>query len=154
VPTAANLALVARATICLVNRERRGAGVGSLSESARLDLAAGHHSQDMVAGEYFDHVSPGGETMMQRIQATGYVPEGMGFALGENLGAAAPGVASPAEMVADWVGNAEHAANMLRPDFTETGVGVSTGAGSIVRGGAAGGAVVYTEEFGRVDRAA
>jgi uncharacterized protein YkwD len=91
--------------------------------------------------------------MMQRIQATGYVPGGMGFALGENLGAAAPGVASPAEMVADWAGTAEHAANMLRRDFTETGVGGSTGAGSIVPGGA-GGAAVYTEEFGRVDRAA
>ncbi|MEA2302593.1 MAG: hypothetical protein QOE44_3128 [Solirubrobacteraceae bacterium] len=70
---------------------------------------------------------------MQRIQATGYVPEGMGFARGESLGAAAPGVASPAELVAAWVGNAEHAADMLGRDFTETGVGVSTGAGSIVR---------------------
>jgi uncharacterized protein YkwD len=130
-----------------------GAGVGPLSESAKLDLAAGHHSQDMVAGGYFDHVSPSGETMMQRIRATGYVPEGMGFALGENLGAATTGVASAAEVVADWVGNPEHLANMLRPDFLETGVGVSIGTGSMVPGGQPG-AVVYTQEFGRIDRAA
>jgi uncharacterized protein YkwD len=47
---------------------------------------------------------------------------------GENIGWATGPAASPAEMVDLWMHSAEHRDNILRPAFTQIGIGVAPGA--------------------------
>ena len=66
------------ATLCLLNEQRSAHGLGALSESPVLDRAASAYAADMVDRGFFDHVSPGGGTIMDRIKAAGWVPSGAG----------------------------------------------------------------------------
>lgn len=144
VPSASNLAAIATATLCLVNRARRQAGLAPLGEDAALDRAAQGHSAAMVADDYFDHVGPDGLSIGQRIRATGYVPPAAGGLLGENIAAGTGSAASAAATVAMWLRSPGHRANILDPSFTATGLGVSRGAPRLLglRSGD-----TYTEDF-------
>ncbi len=147
-PGAASPAAIAQATLCLVNRARAAVGLAPLIERMALDRAAAHHSDDMVSGNYFDHVSPAGETLADRVLATGYVPPGSGWVLAENLACAAVGAASPAAIVAAWMGDPLHRANILDPSYRDTGMGVAAAMPATLGGGLAG--ATYTQEFGAV----
>ena len=61
------------ATLCLINRERRAHGLVPLSGNARLGRAAGRHAADMVRRGYFAHVSPEGQTFVDRLRDAGYL---------------------------------------------------------------------------------
>jgi uncharacterized protein YkwD len=145
-PTAANLGLVDRAAICLINKARSAAGVAPLAESAALDRAAAHHTADMIAAGYFAHVSPGGETMEARVLSAGYVPAGSGYALGENLALAGTGLDTAAQTVASWLGDPGHRANLLSPDFRDTGLAAAIGVPASLLDGGSG--TTFTEELG------
>ncbi|HWH13024.1 MAG TPA: CAP domain-containing protein [Solirubrobacteraceae bacterium] len=144
VPNASNVAAIGAATLCLINQLRQAAGLVALTENADLGAAAAAHSAAMVAEDYFDHVGPDGVGVEQRIRATGYVPHGPGGAIGENIAAATRSDATPAATVAAWMRSAGHRANILNPDFTVTGLGV-TGAVPRLLGRRSGG--TYTEDF-------
>src|SRR5919106_2890150 len=66
-PTKASQAEITRATLCLVNAERRDHDLRPLQMSSRLSAAARRHSRDMVRRQYFEHTAPGGLTLVQRI---------------------------------------------------------------------------------------
>jgi uncharacterized protein YkwD len=149
-PTPANLALVARAAICLINQARLAAGLVPLVESPALDRAAADHNADMTGADYFDHVSPTGETMESRVLASGYVPSGAGYALGENIAMAAAGVDDAAQIVADWLSDPVHRANILDPDFRDTGLAASAAVPASLLDGLPG--LTFTEEFGVIVR--
>jgi uncharacterized protein YkwD len=149
-PTPANVALVARAAICLINQARLTAGLVPLAESPALDRAAAGHNADMSAADYFDHVSPTGETMEARVLASGYVPSGAGCALGENIAMAAAGVDDAARVVADWLGDPVHRANILDPDYRDTGLAASSAVPASLLGGRPG--LTFTEELGVIVR--
>jgi uncharacterized protein YkwD len=142
-PSAANLAAIEAATLCLVNKARAAQGIAGLSENADLDEAANLHSADMVSEDYFDHVAPDGSSPEQRVRAAGYAPRG-GDAVAENIASATPSEATPAETVAVWMASAGHRENILDPDFTETGIGVAAGVPALL-GSRSGG--TYTEDF-------
>jgi uncharacterized protein YkwD len=141
-PSAANVAQVERTVLCLVNRERTSRGLRSLRSSSKLARAAAGHSHDMVRRGYFDHVSPGGSTMQERIQATGWLSGARSFAFGENLAWGNGELASPLSIVQSWMSSAGHKRNILTAKFSELGVGIALGT---PRG--AGGAT-YTTNFG------
>ena len=71
-PNSVNLEVVRTAVLCLHNAERAGHGLSKLRESPRLRRAADRHSSHMVNAHFFDHTSPGGTTMVDRVRRTGY----------------------------------------------------------------------------------
>lgn len=143
-PTASNLDQVAQATVCLVNQERTSRGLSSVSENSLLSRAARGHSDDMVARTYFAHDSLGGQSFMDRIRATGYLPSSGSWAAGENIAYGTSSLGTPQAIVASWMGSPGHRANILNRSFREIGVGVA--AGVPVAGRTTGG--TYTHDFG------
>ena len=86
-----------------------------LAWSRPLAEAAEQHSVDMVARRYFDHVSPDGKRVSQRVAAQGYNWR----VVGENL---AGGDASVNSVISGWLKSPEHCENMMGPAFVEVGV--------------------------------
>jgi uncharacterized protein YkwD len=145
IPTSANLDLVRAATLCLINQQRVIAGVAPLSENATLDAAALAHSNDMVAGNYFDHVAPTGADPLSRVVTAGFATVAKILDFGENIAAAGGSLASPAATVADWMSSAPHRANILDPTFKQTGLGVAAAVPGLL--GLGGSGATYTQDF-------
>ena len=145
-PNAGDLAQINQATLCLINKERVTRGLAALAENARLDAAAAHHTNDMIQNDYFDHISPTGETPEQRIRATGYIPGGAGFEIGENIAAGTTGLDTPAEIVKAWMNSPGHRANILDGNYTETGLAATNALPPQFAGGQPGG--TYTQNCG------
>lgn len=145
VPTPANLARIDAATLCLINDERASAHLATLRADAALDAAAAQHSSDMVARDYFEHVSPSGSTPKARLTAVGYLKPDHARSIAENIAAATGSLATPASMVRMWMGSPAHRANILNPAFRDTGIAAVATAPALVGTGPGG---TYTEDFG------
>jgi uncharacterized protein YkwD len=149
IPSDSNLALVRAATLCLVNRERTTRGERALNADRDLQQAAQAHSQDMAAGDYFEHDGRGGSTPLSRMRAAGYIfSSHLGYAIGENIAWATLWLASPKAIVAGWMASPGHRANILDATFRDTGVGVSPHPLASLAHGHSGG--IYTQDFGRI----
>ena len=148
-PEAGNLALVSEAVVCLINRERAADGKSALVPNPQLEAAAEAHAQELVADDYFAHVSPTGETPSDRIRGTGYIPSASdGYLIGENLAWGTLSLATPRAIVAAWLASPEHRANILEGRYLETGVGVAPAVPSSLSEGAPG--ATYAQEFGTI----
>jgi uncharacterized protein YkwD len=147
-PTAGSVARVQSATLCLVNRERARHGERPLIADRRLTAAARGHSADMVARHYFDHVSPDGQTPLDRILASGFLPPGHGYEVGENIAWGTGRLATPRQTVRAWMRSPGHRANILNRDFRYTGMGVAPGSPVETLRYQQGG--VYTQDFATV----
>ncbi len=86
-----------------------------LAWNARLAEAAELHSVDMAARRYFDHVSPDGKRVSQRVAAQGY-PWRM---VGENL---AGGDTTVAGVISGWLASPGHCKNLMSPAYAEVAV--------------------------------
>jgi uncharacterized protein YkwD len=148
IPTSANTARVAAATLCLVNAQRVLAGERPLSDNGKLAAAAAGHSRDMVSADYFDHNSPTGVTPLDRIRASGYLPSGHPYQFGENIAVGTLQFATPAATVSEWMKSPDHRANILGADFVASGIGVVAQAPSQYSAGDGG--ATYTQDFGVV----
>jgi uncharacterized protein YkwD len=143
-PTRENLDDVRQAVLCLHNRERARYGLALLRENPDLRSAAARHSTHMVDAHFFNHVTPSGRTMIDRVRRSGYLRRVHGsWSVGENI-AWASGRLSTADEITDvWMSSPGHRANILRAKFREIGIGISIGTPSGSRSGA-----TYTENFG------
>jgi uncharacterized protein YkwD len=118
--------------IALVNTARKQAGLAPLKYSVQLEQSAQGYAQLMSTEGFFGHVSPAGQTLKDRIAATGYYDRTFsadcncvkGFALGENL---ARGQKTAEEVMHDWMASPAHKAAILNGDYTDVGIGVSAG---------------------------
>ena len=82
---------------------------------ATLQAVAAGHSRDMARRNYFDHRSPEGRTIAERVKASSYR-----FAMaGENLAGGDPTIASA---VRGWIDSPSHCENMMDARFQEVGV--------------------------------
>ena len=125
-PTAENVSLVRAAILCLINRKRAENGESPLELSPDLEQAAEGHCQELISDDYFAHVSPAGETPVDRIRATGYIPgPSVGYVIGENLAWGTYQLSTPAAIVAAWIASPGHLANILEAQYRETGIGVT-----------------------------
>ena len=147
VPEPGHAAEAAAATLCLVNEQRRQAGLVPLRDKPKLDGAARRHSDDMVRRDYFDHTAPGPVTFDLRIRRTGYLAHAASFDIGENLGVGVRSAATPESMVNGWMHSPEHRANILRPDYRDSGIGIAVAVPASFGRGAGG--ATYTQDFGR-----
>lgn len=104
---------------CLVNQRRADAGLGALRFDRRAANAAQRHTNDMVRRRYFDHTSPGGSSVGDRLSGSG-----MRWAdVGENI---AVGQRTPAAVVRGWMKSPGHRANIMNRRFTVLGVGTTS----------------------------
>ena len=129
VPTSqAQLDQAADAVTCLVNAERTSRGLKALKRDGDLAQAARGHSRDMARNKYFDHTSPDGDSVGDRIRKAGYGKPGDGWKVGENLGWGTGERATPNALVDAWLNSPPHKKNMLTGSYRELGVGVAGGA--------------------------
>jgi uncharacterized protein YkwD len=140
---ASNLEAFRAAITCLHNQIRAQNGLPLLRGSAKLRRAADGHSAEMVDGHYFEHTSPSGSTMVDRILAAGYVRRDQGWLLGENLEWGTGAMATPRGALDAWMNSPGHRANVLRRGYRQLGVGVTLGTPTGADGG-----VTITVDFG------
>lgn len=91
-----------------------------LKLNSALTCAARGHSRYMFENEVFDHLGPDGQSPGDRIALTGYPVT----AWGENI---AFGFATPEAVVEGWRNSDGHCANLMRPYYTQMGVGLVRG---------------------------
>ncbi len=150
-PDAANVTLAREAVLCLVNRVRAEHSLAPLKPNPQLQEAAESHNAEMLQVDYFAHVSPNGETPVQRIRSTGYIAsESVGYVIGENLAWGTYSLSTPKAIVAAWIASPGHLANILESRYTETGVGVTAAVPQSLGEGAPG--ATYAQEFGVIVR--
>ena len=146
-PTDANEPAVREAVLCLHNEIRAERGLPALRQDARLRRAAVAHSDDMVARRFFEHTTPAGVTMVDRIMASRYASRDVGWSLGENLAWGTGRLATPRSIMRAWMDSPGHRANIVKRTYREIGIGIVTG---VPTSGAAG--ATYTADFGMVRR--
>jgi uncharacterized protein YkwD len=105
-----------RATLCLLNVQRKRFRLPTLRLSDRLDDSAQSWTNTMVHHHSFSHGSDFGA----RISATGFDWS----QIGENI---ADGYRTPAGAVTAWMHSTGHCENILSPEFREVGAGFDNG---------------------------
>ena len=143
VPAADNLGAIGQSTLCLLNQQRAAHGVGALVENATLSSASAGYSQRMVAQSFFDHESPDGGTLVDRLTGAGYLGDDDPWVVGENIGWGQGALATARSMVGAWMDSPGHRANLLSGDFTEIGLGLALGTPADQTWGA-----TFTTDFG------
>jgi uncharacterized protein YkwD len=144
-----DLESIRAAVLCLVNRERAAQGESSLAPNLQLEQSAQAHTESMVSENYFEHISPQGETPVMRMRAAGYISGSrIGYQVGENIGWGTLADSTPRAVVAAWMASPGHRANILNSHFHDTAVGVSPHLPSALTRSHSGG--LYTQDFGTI----
>lgn len=116
--------VLAKATVCLVNRERTRRKMRALRTNKRLSRAAVAHTRDMIDRHYFEHVAPSGQNVVDRLLSSGYLGNVSRWLVGENLAWGVGSHSSPQQIVVSWMKSPGHRRNMLNRRFREIGIGV------------------------------
>jgi hypothetical protein len=103
-----------------INSKRVEAGLMPLFFDRSLTSAAEKKAVDMANVGYFSHTGPDGSTPWQYIESEGYNY----LYAGENL---AVDFFDVSELDSAWMNSPGHRANILNPDFQETGIGIANG---------------------------
>lgn len=120
-PVQAELSTItAERVVQLTNAERLKAGRPALTVNAKLSAAAKRKGEDMLAHDYFAHISPSGVTPWFWIQQQNYSYQ----VAGENL---AIDFVEVEDVVTAWMASPSHKDNILHEAYTETGVATVTG---------------------------
>lgn len=106
--------------ITLTNKERQSRGLSDLRLDSQLSQAAALKAADMIARDYWAHVSPLGTQPWTFFSAAGYSYR---FA-GENL---ARDFANPSAVVSAWMDSPSHRDNLLSNRYEDIGVAVVDG---------------------------
>ncbi len=113
-------AIVPAEVVAFTNAERVQNNTTLLNENALLAGAALSKAQDMAAKGYFSHNGPDGKEPWRWVEEAGYAYQ---YA-GENL---AVRFDDSANVVNAWMASPTHRANIVKPVYTEIGVGVAEG---------------------------
>ncbi len=144
-PTAADTALVDRATLCLIDQLRAAYRLRPLRSNRELQAVAGEQATGMVRENYFGDDLPSGQTSATLIAALPYGAHASRLATGQNLGWGTRSAATPAGIVTAWMHSPPHREVILTAAFRDIGVGVSPAVPSILGHGARG--ATYAVEF-------
>jgi uncharacterized protein YkwD len=134
-----------RATLCILNAKRAGHDLRALRLNDELGTAARRHSRAMVRRRFFSHISPNGDTFIDRIRATGYLEGARSWSAGENIAYGSGSRSTPRSIARAWMNSKGHRANILNRSFLELGIGIASGTPVGVAG------ATYTTDFGRRD---
>jgi uncharacterized protein YkwD len=144
-PTAADTALVDRATLCLIEQLRAAYRLRPLRSNRELQAVAGKQATGMVRDDYFGDDSPSGQTPATLIAALPYGAHALSLTTAQNLGWGTHSAATPAGIVTAWMHSSPHREVILTGTFRDVGVGVSPAVPSILGHGARG--ATYAVEF-------
>ena len=103
------------------NKQRSTQSLPPLERNLNLEVAALLKARDMLAGQYFEHVSPSGVTVSDLADQVSYDF----LAIGENL--ALGNFEGDADLVQAWMDSPGHRANILSNKYQEIGVAVIKG---------------------------
>lgn len=104
-----------------VNAERLSRGLVPLTTNLVLQAQADAYACELITYDFFAHENPvTGSTLRDRTEQFHYEYQ----TVGENLAAGQP---TPDEVMTAWMNSPGHAANILRPEFTEIGIGIRLG---------------------------
>ena len=84
-PTAANAAVTAAATLCLVNQIRAMHHLHPLHANRALAEVAASQARTMVSSDYFADVRPTGQTPLSLIDASTYLTAGAKLTVAQNI---------------------------------------------------------------------
>jgi uncharacterized protein YkwD len=117
-----NLARLEQSVFDAINKLRSARGRPPLLLSEKLSAVASEHSRDMALKHYFSHIDRRGRSASERLRARGVT----GWqAVAENI-ASSKGQRDPVQSAVNgWINSPRHAAILLRPDLTHTGIGVA-----------------------------
>jgi uncharacterized protein YkwD len=133
---------VTRAVIlCVLNAERAKHGLTALTRNPLLELSSQRHSDDMALRNYFEHDTPEGVDSHTRMNVAGYLRPWTG----ENLYWGTGPKSTPVGAIEGWMKSPGHRANILRPEYSEVGVGIAYDA---PERSVTDHAAVYTTNFG------
>ncbi|RLQ87840.1 CAP domain-containing protein [Notoacmeibacter ruber] len=109
----------------LVNASRARHDLPPLTLSAPLNEAALIHARDMLKNDYFSHVTPDGETALDRYLSAGGDDSRI---VRENIarcsGCSAPGIEAVEELHEGWMNSPGHRENILARGLTNYGFAV------------------------------
>ncbi|MDX6495431.1 MAG: hypothetical protein QOE17_1417, partial [Gaiellales bacterium] len=117
-PTRAKTKLIVAAVLCLMNEQRAKFKLKPVKNSKRLSTAALTHTRAMILGQFFAHQGPKEPALVARLRKVKY-----SGAAGENIGAGAGPLGSPAAMVDGWMHSPLHRANLLSKRWKAVGIG-------------------------------
>jgi len=103
------------------NSQREKEGLPPLKESSKLNATALMKAEDMLAKQYFEHISPSGEGVDGLANRVGYEF----IAIGENL--ALGDFQDDETLVQGWMDSPGHRENILSSRYQEIGVAVLRG---------------------------
>jgi len=107
-----------------MNEERQKRGLSPYRVDQQLTLVARAHAQDMVARGYFDHVTPEGKTLRDRLWERGLEP----YWAGENWLRAVQPADEVVQYAIEWfMADPPHRDNILHTHYDRVGVGVTEG---------------------------
>jgi uncharacterized protein YkwD len=111
----------------MTNQLRRARQVPPLVRDTELRKLARAFSNDMLVRGFFDHTTPDGVIFSKRIRSHyPYRVRIVGENIWESYGYEHHSPQTLAKLIiADWMSSPGHRANLLDPDFTNMGVGVS-----------------------------
>lgn len=109
-----------RKIIELTNGVRLKANIRLLKQNDLLDQVAFAKTQDMLAEQYFAHVSPSNKGLSDWLKRAGYEYS----IAGENL---AMGFAGAKEVMKGWMESETHFSNIIDPNFSDIGLSAVSG---------------------------
>ena len=113
--------------VCLVNKERRKRGMGSLNRVDKLAQAARGHTAHMKRKDCFAHTCPGEPDLTGRLSRANYLPCSCSWEAGENIAWGAGSQGSPRAVVNAWMNSSSHRARILDGSYQHAGVGFRHG---------------------------
>lgn len=115
--SAARETLTVEQVVMQANADRARLGLPVLRLDHTLNLAAFAKAEDMLANDYFAHVSPEGVKPWHWFKAMGYTYSHAG----ENL---AIGFDDSSDLERSWMASPKHRANILSSDYSDMGVAI------------------------------
>jgi uncharacterized protein YkwD len=146
-PGEVRAALLRKAALCLIARERAKRGLRPVRRVPALERAAAMQVRDMLRRRYFGHVSPTGRDVGGRAAAVGYLRGARSWTVGEVLAWLIRPRPTPKSIVRAWMKSPGHRAVLLGPSFRDAGIAMAAG-NPRTRGGGA----TWAAVFGRVSR--
>ncbi|HYW22361.1 MAG TPA: CAP domain-containing protein [Nodularia sp. (in: cyanobacteria)] len=103
-----------------INKVRQEKELQPLEHNEKLAQVARNYSRQMAENNFFSHTGNNGSTLQDRVGTGGIIY----WVVGENL-FKGTNIPQPVKVAVDgWMESPGHRENILRPVFTETGVGV------------------------------
>lgn len=107
----------------MINNQRRKNGLKPLTFDGKAYRAARAHSADMAKRDYFNHNSPDGKSVTDRLRKTGLVFRNVTW--GENI-ACNYNYPNPLEQtVKGWMNSPGHRKNILNPRYQYGAIGIA-----------------------------